>query len=175
MILENEILSAVYSEGRYNEVSFLEPKDFMNPINEVLWKLIQSCKGDLVDLFTRISDLERVQWANAVKVVCLGSSLYRLPQMGLKLVELRFEKLLQLLLIDLIQKSENPFEKIALKQVQEVVKKEHILDLYKGAFEYIESKAGDGVSTYTRERFESFENYITNRLETIRAITNEHK
>lgn len=173
-MIENEIISSVYSEEMYLRVKFLEAKDFQNPVNQQLWRLIQSVEGDTVAMIAKISQSERLQWTNTVKAACLGVAMYKVAEMGLKLVSMRFERLLNDLLNDLISRSPNLVEKHYLNQIQKELPSIDILKLAPVISEYFESKAGDEATTYAKQRLNDFSNYVQKRIEQIKSVTNEH-
>jgi hypothetical protein len=171
-MIENEIISSVYSEEMYNQVTFLEAKDFSKPENQALWKLIASVDGDTVKMIARISHLERVSWTNAVRGACLGVASYKVAQMGLELVSLRFRRLLDSLLDDLVSRSESFVEKHYLMEIKKEAPKLAILELAKDAGIYLEEQAREQATTYAKERLNDFSNYVQKRLDSIKLVTN---
>jgi len=174
-MIENEIISSVYSEEMYSEVTFLEPKDFTDPINRKLWVMISEVKGDTVAMIARTSLLERSQYANAVVKACLGIACYKVAQMGRELVALRYRNLLNIVLDDLLSKSESLIEKHYLTEIKKAAPRESILEMARDVPDYFESKAGDEATTYAKERLRAYSNYVITRNEKIRNITNGNK
>ena len=170
-MIENEILASVYSEEMYNEVKFLEAKDFSKAENRALWVLIQQCDGDTIEMIKRMSRLQRVSWTNAVQAACLGVANYKVAQMGCKLVELRFERVLITLLDDLIVKAQSKIEIAMLQEIKSVVGKNNIFELAEGSAEYVKQHA----STYTIQRLKDFREYVDKRFNTIKNIQHGNK
>ena len=174
-MIENEIISSVYSEDMYSEVTFLEPKDFTDPINRKLGGMISEVKGDTVAMIARISYLERSQYTNAVLKACLGIASYKVAQMGLELVSIRYRNLLNTLLDELLAKSESLIEKHYLTEIKKEAPKNSILEIAKGVSDYFESKAADEATTYAKERLRAYSNYVITRNEKIKNFTNGNK
>lgn len=171
-MIENEILSSVFSEEMFHKVRFLQAKDFENKINQRLWAEISRHKGNTVSMVAAISHTERAQYANAVSRACLGVGMVNVAQMGLKLVELKFTRLLNVLLDDLIKRSESIIEKHYLKEIKKEMPKIDIIELSEGVLFYFEDKARDEATTYAKQRLKDFSEYVAKRIQTIKTITN---
>ena len=169
-MIEEEIISSVFSEEMFEEVKFLEVKDFQNPVNQTLWRFISEFQGDTVSMIARMNHTERVRYTNACQRACLGVACYKVSQMGLKLIELKFERLFIQLIEDLIAKSENKVEKLLLNDMINAVTSEDIFEISDHASEYI----GNHASTFTKTRFDDFLKYRQKRIERIKQKQNEH-
>lgn len=167
-MIEEEIISSVFSEEMFDQVKFLEIKDFENPQNQMLWRFISECQGDTIAMIARMSHTERLQWTNACQRACLGVASYKVAEMGFKLVELKFERLFIQLVEELIGRSENQVEKLLLTDLITAVTSEDIFALSDHAGEYI----GQHASTYTKIRFEDFIKYRQRRIEKIKLVKN---
>ena len=167
-MIEEEIISSVFSEEMFEEVKFLEPKDFENPVNQTLWRFISEFQGDTVAMIARMSHAERVRYTNACQRACLGVACYKVAQIGLKLIELKFERLFIQLIEDLISRSENKVEKLLLTDLINAVTSEDIFEISEHAKDYI----GNHASTYTKTRFDDFLKYRQKRIEKIKKLKN---
>jgi hypothetical protein len=169
-MLEDEIISSVYSEKMYNRVKFLEVKDFEKKENRQLWMLIQKYNGDVVRMMTNSNPLERSSWTERVRVACLGVAWGNVDQVGLKLIEMRFTKLLIKLLDELIGKSRSAVERHYLEDLRGGVSDSDIFDLIANAEDYLTEKAQDESTPHAKQRLKDLNDYVLRRIEKIKEL-----
>ena len=166
-MIERQIISSVYSEEMYQDVQFLEPNDFTNPLYRHLWKLIQESEGDTLKVLLSIDNPTQVQYHDEVRRAMAGVSMARVGQMGLYLVERRFKTLFTILFEDLMSKTKSDVEKSMIVEVWKSIEKEDIFILSDNVLAYL----GDHATKYTTERINAFISYRTKRINDIKNKT----
>ena len=169
-MLEDEIISSVYSEKMYDRVKFLEVKDFEKVENRCLWLLIQKYKGDVELMMTRGSSSERASWTKLVRLACLGVAWGNVDKIALKLVEMRFSRLLIKLLDELIGKSRSAVERHYLEDLRGGVTDADIFDLIANAEDYLTEKAQDESTPRAKQRLKDLNDYVLRRVEKIKEL-----
>ena len=167
-VIEKEIIATVLSQEEYKQVRFLEPKYFTDTMNQKIWQLILKFKGDTLEMVARLEATERHHWMNVVANGCLGTWSTNISQMGLKLVEMRFERFFIILITDLIGKSQSMVEKSLLSEIRQVVGDKDIFDLSDSALDYL----GDHSSDMVKKRINDFIEYRNKRIGKIKELTN---
>jgi len=165
--LERTIIGACYGESQYQRVAFLEPKDFTVIAYSRYFQLIQANKGNMPEVFEMLRDADETI-KSEVFILTTLSGANQIENFALKLLEMRFKRLLIVLLGDLSIKTKNSLERDLLIECQSSVLQSDIFDLSDNMLEYI----GIQASEYTKCRIGDFLKYRDERSLKAKEIIN---
>ena len=168
MTLEKMLISGVFNESRYNEVSFIDFSDFENKDYRYFWQLIKSHNGDVIKAISTLELAKRKDLALRVFDYSTLQSCNNLQKIALNIVELRFKRLLTDLLINLSNDTKNPLESNLLLECENGIHNHDIFNLMDGLLEYL----GHQVNEYTVKRITDYLKYVDSRVEKIKSVCN---
>ncbi len=156
--LEEIILGTAIAENRFDELSFLEVKDFV--CYGAYWQLALNSKGDLVTMLKNYPD----EAQKNILITC-GIWATNYPhQFAFKLIELRFKRLFKVLLVNLSESSKSVLESEILIEAKNSIDTVDIFDLSDGLIEYI----GYQITSETETRIKDFISYRDSRIKKIK-------
>lgn len=169
--LEQIIIGSCFGEDQYKKVSFLEPEDFNNypdkPYREY-FKILKETKAEsmcLVEALSKCKD-RSIQMMMGQHVSVLGANC--IDRYALKLLEMRFKRLLSKLLYDLSIYTKKDAERDLLNEAVMSVIKSDVFVLSDSLIEYLGAHGSD----YTKRRINSFLEYRNRRIETAKKVIN---
>ncbi len=135
--LEKKVLASSYLH--YNRISFLEPKDFVEPINRRIWGLLKESNFEIEPFFNRIKSegdflIINEYFANLEPIPVIVVSL---KVNAIYLVEQRIKRELSDTIAFLAAKSKIKIEAELLLQIQLSIPKNDILEICDGINEYL--------------------------------------
>ncbi len=169
--IEKNIISSVFDSQSYNRVSFLEPDDFNSPRAKAFWELISSHNGDIVNVVLDLEERDRKDLIEDILHMGTVMEVNMTKRMSLILLEMRFKRLLKRHLYNLSLKSDNPLEQSLLKECFEAVEENDVFDLMYNIKDYL----GFHRSDYTSTEIDKFIKYVEDRIEQVKAVSNEYK
>lgn len=169
--LEKMIVESVYSEERFEQVSFLDEKDFTNLTYGFYWGLISKFKGDVITALGTLEIEGRKDLCMAVYNFSTLSGCNNLERIATEVVEMRFKRLLIHLLTDLSKETKNRLESEMLNECILAVPNNDVFELSYGILEYI----GHQASALTKKRITDYLKYVDGRCDKIKNVINGTK
>jgi len=166
--IEKNIISSVFDEESYNKVSFLIPDDFPSKRAQYFWSAITEEKGDIVKVVLKLEGSNRNDLINEMMNMGTVHNVNNVRRMSLLILEMRFKKLLKVLLYDMLVSSENDLEANLLKECFDSVDSTDVFDLSYNINEYL----GHHGSLQVKQRVTDFCNYVNKRVESVKECIN---
>lgn len=171
MNLEATIISSIFGQDNYEEVSFLRAEDFTDYKGKLyrrFWELIREEKAYNLTVYRLALKTENKGLISILEDEIQIVAYNNVQRIAVLMVERRFKRLLNELLCQLSSKSKSRLERELLIELQMAVKDEDIFDLSDGMIEYL----GVHCSDYALKYLNGFLKYRDDRVSEVKKVIN---